>query len=138
MQFRRGLRDWWIGLKRVAAEARGIERVFEIVLCVLRLALPTEWVHLGFGTQERPLHSFTDAYVICVLIASAFIYSFPKVYLAWLSTYFSASTLIMLHEHPVFRVGIWGKGIGRPLTVVVRLQRSADHTDVRYLVSFGR
>ena len=88
----------------------------------MRLALPTEWVHLGFGTQERPLHSFTDAYVICVLIASAFIYSFPKVYLAWLSTYFSASTLIMLLNILFLEWVYEKKPAHQPLTVVVRLQ----------------
>jgi hypothetical protein len=121
MQVRRGLRDWWIGVNEVAAETRGIERLFGFALCVLRLATPTEWVHLGFGTKERPLHSFSDAYVVGVVIVSAIIYSFPHVPLAWLSTYLAASTLVVLLNVVLFDWWVYREkaSVGRSLLLFI-------------------
>jgi hypothetical protein len=96
MQLRAGLRAWWIDVEKVRTERRGIGRLFGFALCILRLATPTEWVHLLLGTKERPLYSFTDAYVVGVLTVSAIIYLFPSVLLAGISTYFSATTLVVL------------------------------------------
>ena len=81
MHFRRGLRDWWSDLQKVAAKTRGIERAVGIALWGLRLAAPTEWVHLGFGTKDRHLYFSTDTYVFGVLLVSAWIYSCPNVWL---------------------------------------------------------
>ena len=59
----------------------------------------TQLVYIGFGTKDRPLNWFTELYVVGVLIASVLFYCLPPgVCLASLSTYFSASTVIvMLH-----------------------------------------
>jgi hypothetical protein len=96
MHFRKGLQDWWSGLKKVEEEMRGIERVVGIALCTLRLTVLTEWVHVGFGKPDRPLNWFTDAVVFGVAVVSAVIYWGPNVYLAGVSTYFSYATLIIL------------------------------------------
>jgi hypothetical protein len=95
VHFRRGLRHWQRGLAKIANETRGIVRVVGILLHVLTLASPPQWAYIGFGTEDRPLYFVTDAYVVGALIASVFIYYFVPD-LAWLSTFFSASTLIVM------------------------------------------
>jgi len=96
MQIKKGLQDWWSGLKIIAQQTSGMERVVGITLYFLTLVSLTQWVHIGFGTKERPLHWMIDAYVVGVLLLSFWIFSAPSVGLAWWSTYFSASTVIVL------------------------------------------
>jgi hypothetical protein len=70
---------------------------FLVPLYVLTLASPTTLAYIGFGTKDRRLYWFTDAYVVGALILSAGIYYLaPNVCLACLSTYFSATTVIAL------------------------------------------
>ena len=90
MHFRCRLGRWWSGLKRLANETEGIVRVVGVILYVLKLASPTEWANIGFGTEDRPLYWFTDLSVFVVLAASVLIY-YKAPDLAWLSTYFSAA-----------------------------------------------
>jgi hypothetical protein len=53
-------------------------------------------VHIGFSTRARPLHGIIDAYVVGVLVLSLWIFWAPSACLAWWSTYFSVSTVIVL------------------------------------------
>ena len=103
MHFRSGFRDWWNRRAqkphktRIANEKWGIWRVVGDWLYVSTLASPTTWAYIGFGTKDRPLCWFTDASVVGFLILSVGIYYLaPNVCLAWLSTYFSAITVIVL------------------------------------------
>ncbi len=96
MHFRQGFRDWWGDLKAIATETGGIERVVGLILYVLTLFSVTQWVHIGFGTKEKPLHGLIDTYVVGVLVLSVWIFWTSSVSLAWWSTYFSASTVIVL------------------------------------------
>jgi hypothetical protein len=89
-------------------------RVIGVTLHVLTLASATEWADIGFGTEDRlgtedrPTYSLTDAYVFGVLLLSVWIYSVPSVCLASLSTYFSASIVIVL-MNIVLLQGLFGK-----------------------------
>jgi hypothetical protein len=95
MHFRYGLGRWRSGLAKIANETEGIVRVVGVILYVLKLASPTEWAYIGFGTEDRPLHWFTELSVFVVLVASFLIYYLAPD-LAWLSTYFSATSVIVL------------------------------------------
>ena len=95
MQFRRGFREWRKGLTKIARETAGIERVVGVSLYVLTLTSPTQWLHLGYDLRNRS--SWIDAYVVVALFLSAGIYFWaPCVWFAMLSTFFSASTVIVL------------------------------------------
>jgi hypothetical protein len=103
MHFRRGFRHWWsrraqiANKTQIANEKWGIVRVVGVPLYVLTVASPTTLAYIGFGTEDRPLYWFTDACVVGSLILSVGIYYLaPNVCLAWLSTYFSAITVIVL------------------------------------------
>jgi hypothetical protein len=95
MHFRCGLGRWRSGLAKIANETEGIVRVVGVILYVLKLASPTEWAYIGFGTEDRSLSWFTDLSVFVVLVASVLIYYLAPD-LAWLSTYFSATSVIVL------------------------------------------
>jgi hypothetical protein len=62
----------------------------------LTLATLTQWAYIAVGAKDRPLYGLTDAYVFVVLLVSIGIYLAPSDCLAWFSTYFSASTIIVL------------------------------------------
>jgi hypothetical protein len=55
----------------------------------------TQLAYMAFGTKKYPLDWFTELYVFVVLIVSVLIYYFVPD-LAWLSTIFSVSTVIMM------------------------------------------
>jgi hypothetical protein len=103
MHFRRGFRDWWSRRAQIANETQidnepwGIALVFGVFFYVLTIASPTTWAYIGFGTEDRRLHWFTDVWVVGALILSVGIYYFaPNVWLASLSMYFSVTTVIVL------------------------------------------
>jgi hypothetical protein len=103
MHFRRGFRGWWSERAQIANKTQienekwGIVRVVGVPLYVSTLASPTTWAYIGFGTKDCRLYWFTDACVVGALILSiGFYFLAPSVCLAWLSTYFSATTLIVL------------------------------------------
>ena len=100
---RTGLRDWWSRLIKIAQETRGIEQVVGIAVYGLTLTTLTEWVHIVFGTKNRPLLSFTDPYVVVVLVLTVWIYLAPSVFGVWVSVYFSASTVIVLLNIVLFQ-----------------------------------
>src|SRR6266478_3672108 len=59
--------------------------------------IATAPAYIGFGTEDRPLYWFTDACVVGALILSVGIYYLaPNVCLTWLSTYFTAISVIVL------------------------------------------
>ena len=59
-------------------------------------ASPSQWASLALPKDR--LDSFTEWYVFVVMLLSGGIYFFPSVWLALLSTWFSAGTVIvMLH-----------------------------------------
>ena len=72
-------------------------RVAGVLLYVLNLLLSliTQLAYIGFGTKKHPLNWFTDLCVFVVLIASVLIY-YKAPNLGWLSTVFSASTVIAM------------------------------------------
>jgi hypothetical protein len=96
MHFRDGLGRWQYDLTKIVDETDGIVRVVGMVLHLLTLASPPQWAYIGFGTLARPRYWLTDLYVVGVLLLSIGIYLAPSVCLAWFSTYFSASTVIVL------------------------------------------
>jgi hypothetical protein len=108
MHFRHGLREWRSRLAKIATEKQGIVRVIAVILHVLSLASPTEWADMTFGTEDRPAYSLTDTYVFVILLLSVWIYLIPSVWLASLSSYFSASTIILL-MNIVLLQGLFGK-----------------------------
>ena len=114
MHFRRGFRDWWgrraqiANKTQIANEKWGIVRVVGVPLYLLTVASPTTLAYIVFGTKEHPLYWFTDVCVVGALILSVGIYYLaPNVCLAWLSTYFSATTVIVL-LNVVLLEGVFG------------------------------
>jgi hypothetical protein len=97
MHFRQGLQNWADGFATIAARTRGIERVFDLVLYALSLFAPTQWLHIGFG-KEKPssANKWTEAYVVLALALSILCFLFPSRNIGWVSTYFSAVTLIAI------------------------------------------
>jgi hypothetical protein len=88
------MREWWDGLKKIQRQTRGIERWVGIPLYGLKLLLLTQWLHIVFG---RLPFWVTDLYVVVVLALSfSIFYWCPSVPLAWVSAYFSGSTLLVL------------------------------------------
>jgi hypothetical protein len=93
MDFRGG-REWCDDLKRVWKDRSGIEQWVGVPLKVLTLISPPTWVIILFNRKDRWI---TDLYVVLVLVFSVVTYLFaPHCWCAWISTYFSASTVIVL------------------------------------------
>jgi hypothetical protein len=136
MHLRRGFRRWRCGLGRIAKRTRGIVRMVGIPLYVLALvASPiTQLAYMAFGTKKHPLDWFTDLYVFVVLIVSVFIYYFVPD-LAWLSTIFSASTIIMMLNVVLLQQVFGPVSSPERFAFVVHVQRRADRGHVRDLVS---
>jgi hypothetical protein len=89
-----GAREWCDNLTRVWKETIGIERWVGTPLYVLTLASPPNWVHILFRRKDPWI---TDAYVFGVLVFSVVTYFLaPNVWCARFSTFFSASTAIVL------------------------------------------
>jgi hypothetical protein len=89
-----GGREWCDELKKVWKETPwGIVLVFGIIIYVLKLFSPPTWVIILFN-RKHP--SIADAYVFGVLLLSVWFYLTPSVALAWVSVFFSASTVIVL------------------------------------------
>jgi hypothetical protein len=103
VHFRQGFRDWWDGARKIATGTLGIERVVGLALYALLLATPTQWAFIGFGTRTRPLYSLTDAYVVGVLFLTIWFYQVPTVWSAWLGTYFSATSVVVLLNIVLFQ-----------------------------------
>ena len=55
MHLRQGFGEWLSNLERIQRERCGIERVVGMALYCLTLFTPTEWVHMGWGTKDKPL-----------------------------------------------------------------------------------
>ena len=94
MQFKKGIREWRDGLTKITRETAGIEWAVGIGLYVLTLTSPTQWLHIGYDLSKKS--SLIDGYVFITLLISAVIFAFPTVSLAIVSTYFAASTVIVL------------------------------------------
>src|SRR5262249_24473766 len=94
MQFKQGIREWRGGMAKIAGETAGIERAVGIGLYVLTLTSPTEWLHMGYDLRKKS--SWIDVYVFVTLLFSMGIFATASVGLAILSTYFSASAIIVL------------------------------------------
>jgi hypothetical protein len=93
MDFQGG-REWRGNLTRVWKETSGIERWVGTLLYVLTLASPPNWVHILFRQKDPGI---TDAYVFGVLVFSVVTYFLASnVWCAGFSTFFSASTVIVL------------------------------------------
>jgi hypothetical protein len=109
MHFSRGFADWWTDLAKIAKRTRGIVRVVGVLLHVLPVVLlvPTQWVYMGFGTKERPLNWFTEAYVFAVVLLSVWFFTAPSVCVALLSTWISAGTIVVM-LHIVLLQGVFG------------------------------
>jgi hypothetical protein len=92
-----GLRDWAQGFATIATKTRGVERVVDLILYALSLLSPTQWLHIGFG-KERPssVNKWTEGYVVVALVLSILCFLFPSRNIGWVSTYFSAVTLIAI------------------------------------------
>jgi hypothetical protein len=89
-----GGREWCDELKRVCKDRSGIEQWFGVPLKVLTLISLTTWVIILFNRKDRWI---TDLYVVLVLIFSVVTFRFfPNVWCAGFSTWFSASTVIVL------------------------------------------
>lgn len=88
-----GGREWCDELKRVAKETSGIEQWVGVPLRVLSLFSPPTLVAIFCNRKDRWI---TDAYVFGVLLLSVCFYLAPSKALAWVSVYFSASTVIVL------------------------------------------
>jgi hypothetical protein len=97
MHFREGLRHWRRGLATISEATQGIMRWVGLILYCLTLATPTQWRYICWGREEeRLVDTWTDSYVVGVLAISLLIFAFPHQITAWVSTYFSASTLIVI------------------------------------------
>ncbi|WP_315701232.1 MULTISPECIES: hypothetical protein [unclassified Bradyrhizobium] len=95
MHFREGFREWRHRYLAIATRTSGIERVVGYFLHALTLLSPTQWRHIGFGRErDRSVDTWTEWYVILGLAISIVFFRFPSQAAAWLSTYFSAVTLI--------------------------------------------
>jgi hypothetical protein len=80
---------------KINLNTQGIVWLIGTFLHRLLWLTPTQWAFTRLPEDRR--HCFTEWYVVGALIASVLIYYLAP-NLAWLSTYFSASTLIvMLH-----------------------------------------
>src|SRR5262249_42625064 len=99
--------EWWNGMKKIQSQPCGIERLVGTILHVLTLLLLSRWMYLlakgiyivRFGTRERPpsLSWVIDLYVLGALVLSILIFYWcPSESLAWVSAYFSGSTLLVL------------------------------------------
>jgi hypothetical protein len=95
MHFKQGLRDWRRGFVTIATKTHGIERVVGWILHCLTQASPTQWLHIGFGREgEISVNALIDLYVVVALVISILSFLFPSLTIGFVSTYFSAVTLI--------------------------------------------
>jgi hypothetical protein len=97
MYFQRELQDWRYNRAKINLSTEGIVWLIGTFLHGSLWVTPTQWAFTLLPEDRRDC--FTEWYVVGVLIASVLIYYLaPSVRFAWLSTYVSASTLIvMLH-----------------------------------------
>jgi hypothetical protein len=74
MHFRDGFEKWWSGLQFVHEQTQGIERVVNVGLYSLALLSLTQWLHIGFRSDDERVSPWIDVYVVSVLVLSAVIY----------------------------------------------------------------
>jgi hypothetical protein len=96
MHFRKRFQDWSCGFATIAANKHGVEQALGLILYALSLISLTQWRHICCGRgSDRSVDTFTEWYVFGTLLISVLIFIFlPN--LALLSTYFSATTVIIL------------------------------------------
>src|SRR6266436_6903585 len=106
MYFQRELQDWRYKRAKINLNTEGIVWLIGTFLHRSLWATPTQWAFTLLPEDRRDC--FTEWYVVGVLIASVLIYYLaPSVRFAWLSTYISASTLIVM-LHIVFLQPVFG------------------------------
>jgi hypothetical protein len=94
--FRQGLCDWWSDLKRIPQITRGVEKWADLFLYSLTLLLFSQWLHIGWGTKDRPASWMIDIYVLVGVIVTVWGYLSSSFIVACFSVYFTTSTVIVL------------------------------------------
>jgi hypothetical protein len=96
MHLQPGLEKWRSDCAKIDEKTKGIVWVVGVILHWCLWASLSQWASLALPKDR--LDSFTEWYVFVVMLLSGGIYFVPSVWLALLSTWFSAGTVIvMLH-----------------------------------------
>jgi hypothetical protein len=106
--FGEGLRNWYEDLQKTKEATHGIEKWAGWILYALTILLLSQWIHIGWGTREKAPSNGIDAYVVVAFGLTSLIYVFPSVPAAFVSTYFSISTVIVLLNTVLLR-HVWGE-----------------------------
>lgn len=93
---RQGFREWRAGFRKITQETKGIEKYTDYLLYGLTLFLVSNWMQIGWGTKEKPVSRGIEAWVCFGLVITVAAYFTKWLWLAVLSSYCTASTMIVL------------------------------------------
>jgi hypothetical protein len=105
--FREGLQRWHSDFQEMKKDKAGIEWLGGCILYLLTIFLLSQWIHIGWGNKPKAASLPIEMYVLASCVWTGWFYVESGLCSAIVSTYFSASTVIVLLNSVLLR-RVWG------------------------------